>query len=555
MAIKGYRRATKTLLLPLLFLLILTLLQGGSFVSAQDSNEDGDGEEGSSSSGSGENDDTFADPVDLEGYPSDHSIPTLTVTTPLAPTPTPEPVPAPAPIVPEPTPSAPITPPTAPAPAPQPPAPLPTVPSGIIKAGTPSPDCAVIADLYKATGPWQFVPDTTNCCNAEYPNSSGIKCNANNQIIYIYLAGQGLSGKLPESIGSLTGLQYLLLYYNNLSGPIPSSLANLPLLILDLSHNRLSGSLPSGAPGWASLGTLNLEQNALTGSLPGWITTLPNLHSLAIGQNLFTTGDPVSPFTFNLEPISNSSLLSPADTLNLHPPGVPANVTPANVVVPSSVFLESFTRLPKLKQLKLDSLGISGGFPVSWQMRMVNLTRLDVSNNSMQGQLPEFLNGFTNLKTLLLDRNEFGGPIPALDKLKFLSVLDLSYNQLSGPLPPWAAGLNLTVLNLSNNLLSGPLPLDNHHYWRACSVANNYFQCIKGPEQILSAKWKADCRATCSDDQPPVPFVRPPINTTLTAIKVRPNRNDAPVSVIPSLAAAGWISLGAIIVSTFSVCI
>ncbi|KAG9071257.1 hypothetical protein KI688_008803 [Linnemannia hyalina] len=480
----------------------------GSFVSAQDSDEGGDGEEGSSSSGSSENDDTFADPADLESDPSDPSIPTLAVTTPSAPTPTPELVPAPPPIVLEPTPSAPITPPTTPTPTTQPPAPLPTVPSGIIKAGTPSPDCAVIADLYKATGPWQFVPDTANCCNAEYPNSSGIKCNANNQIIYIYLA--------------------------------------------DLSHNRLSGSLPSGAPGWANLGTLNLEQNALTGSLPDWITTLPNLHSLAIGQNLFTTGDPVPAFTFNLEPISNSSLLSPTDTLNLHPPGVPANVTPANVVVPSSVFLESFTRLPKLKQLKLDSLGISGGFPVSWQMRMVNLTKLDVSNNSMQGQLPAFLNGFTNLKTLLLDRNEFGGPIPALDKLKFLSVLDLSYNQLSGPLPPWGAGLNLTVLNLSNNLLSGPLPLDNYHYWRTCSVANNYFQCIKGPEQILSAKWKADCRATCSDDQPPIPFVRPPINTTLTAIKVRPNRNDALASVIPSIAAAGWISLGAIIVSTFS---
>lgn len=180
----GYRRATKTLLLPLLFLLILTLLQGG-FVSAQESDDDGDGDEdGRSSSGSSENDDTFADPVDLESDPSDPAIPTLVVTTtPPAPTltPTPEPVPAPAP----------ITPPAAPAPPPKPaaPAPLPTVPSGIIKAGTPSPDCAVIEDLYKATGPWQFVPDTTNCCNAEYPNSSGIKCNANNQIIYIYLAG------------------------------------------------------------------------------------------------------------------------------------------------------------------------------------------------------------------------------------------------------------------------------------------------------------------------------------------------------------------------------
>ncbi|KAK3816712.1 MAG: hypothetical protein J3R72DRAFT_46995 [Linnemannia gamsii] len=558
MAIKGYRRVTKTLLLPLLFLLILTLLQGGAFVSAEEGDEDGDGEL-DGGRGSGENDDTFADPGDLESDPSDPPIPTLV--TPIL-TPTPVPIipetPTPAPAIPEPpapsTPSAPapITPPPPPPiapppiapPPPPPPAPLPTVPSGIIKAGTPSYDCAVIADLYKATGPWQFVPDTENCCNAEYPNSSGIKCNANNRIIYIYLAGQGLSGTLPESLGTLTALRYLLLYYNNLSGPIPSSLAYLPLLILDLSHNRLSGSLPSSAPGWLSLGTLNLEQNFLTGSLPDWVTTLPNLHSLAIGQNSFTTGDPVPAFTFNLEPTANSSTTSPADMLNLRPPRVPLNVTPENVVVPSSIFLESFTRLPKLKQLKLDSLGISGGFPISWQSRMVNLTKLDVSNNSMQGQLPGFLNEFVNLKTLLLDRNEFGGPIPSFKNLRSLSVLDLSYNQLSGPLPPWSAGLNLTVLNLSNNLLSGPLPLDNHHNWRTCSVSNNYFQCIKGPEQILSAKWKADCRATCTDEQQPVPFVRPPINTTLTAIKVRP-QNDAQANTIPST--VGWITVGSIL--------
>ncbi|KAF9207168.1 hypothetical protein BGZ49_001022, partial [Haplosporangium sp. Z 27] len=371
---------------------------------------------------------------------------------------------------------------------------LSTTPSSILKPGTPSADCAIIADLYKATGPWQFVPDTVNCCNAEYPNSSGIKCNANSQIIYIYLAGQGLTGTLPESLGSLHALQYLLLYYNNLSGPIPSSLSKLPLLILDLSHNRLSGSLPSSATGWANLGTLNLEQNKLTGPVPDWVSTLPNLHSLAIGQNFFTTGDPPSKFSFNVEPSINGTITT-----------VPL-VNPADVKPPSSTFLESFAQLPKLRQLKLDSLGISGRIPASWQQKMTKLTKLDLSNNSMQGQIPGFINSFTGLKTLLLDRNEFGGPIPSFSSLKSLNVLDLSYNQLSGPLPSWVAGLNLTVLNLSNNLLSGLLPLDNHHTWRACSVANNYFVCTKGPEQVLSAKWRSDCKGQCTDAQQTVPI-------------------------------------------------
>ncbi|KAG0053994.1 hypothetical protein BGZ83_012163 [Gryganskiella cystojenkinii] len=485
-----------------------------------------------------DDEESFPDPDEIED-----SDPGSTPSIP--PSPPPPEVPAqPAPASPPPPPPAPVVPST-----PTTTAPLPSTPSGILVPGTASPDCAIFGELYKATGPWQFVPDTVNCCNAEYPNSSGVKCNPAGQIIYIYLAGQGLSGSLPESLGTLPALQYLLLYYNNLSGPIPQSFANLPLLILDLSHNRLTGSLPSSAPGWINLGTLNLEQNQLSGMVPDWVTTLPNLHSLAIGQNQFTTGDPIPLFTFNLEPppMGNSSATTTTTTAP-----VPVNVNPTNYVPPSSIFLETFLRLPKLRQLKLDSLGISGGFPVSWEQRMINLTKLDLSNNTMQGPIPAYLNGFTGLKTLLLDRNEFGGPIPSFANLRSLTVLDLSYNQLSGPLPPWGAGLNLTILNLSNNLLSGPLPLDNHHYWKTCSVANNYFVCTKGPEQILSAKWRSDCRAMCSDTQKAVPTVRPPVNTTLPGIRVHQTHNEANQPLAAFWSIQGWVTVGTTLLSVLA---
>jgi len=156
----------------------------------------------------------------------------------------------------------------------------------------------------------------------------------------------------------------------------------------------------------------------LSGPLPDWLSTLPNLHSLALGQNQFTTGDPIPAFSFNLEPPPPNTTTSSTPAAQAP---IPANVSPATYVPPSSVFLASFTRLPKLKQLKLDSLGISGGFPASWEQRMINLTKLDLSNNSMQGLIPGYLNGFPALKTLLLDRNEFGGPIPNLGNLRSLT--------------------------------------------------------------------------------------------------------------------------------------
>ncbi|KAF8939371.1 hypothetical protein BGZ58_009899 [Dissophora ornata] len=339
-------------------------MNGSTFVAADDADVD--------------DDDSFPDPTDIEddplattpAAPSSFvplSDPVQTTAAALAPSPPPTPVPT---SVPSSTPA-----PAAPSEIPKP---LSTTLPGILKPGTPSADCVVIADLYKATGPWRFVPDTVNCCNAEYPNSAGIKCNTNGQIIYIYLAGQGLTGPLPESLGSLAGL-------------------------------------PSSAAGWVNMGTLNLQQNALTGPLPNWLTTLPNLHSLALGQNLFNTEDAPNAFTFNLEPVVSGSNTSSSSV-------IPLSANPANYTPPTSTFLESFTRLPKLKQLKIDSLAVSGGFPASWQLKMVNLTKLDISNNSMQGPIPGFINGFTGLKTLLLDRNEFGGPIPSLEFLRSLSV-------------------------------------------------------------------------------------------------------------------------------------
>ncbi|KAF9978530.1 hypothetical protein BGZ73_001949 [Actinomortierella ambigua] len=370
-----------------------------------------------------------------------------------------------------------------------------TPPPSALKDSGYSPDCKVIADLYQATGPWKFVPELTNCCNTQYPNAAGIKCNAQNQIIYIYLAGQGLSGTLPSSLGSLKSLRYLLLNYNNITGPIPSIIVDLPLYILDLSHNQFSGSLPSKS-GWVQLETLNLEANQLSGSLPNWLFTLPRLKGLALGQNHFTIEDPPPTIRFTLDPatMDNATMARTAQ------------IDPATWSVNASQFLDKFATLPRISELKLDQLGISGGWPPRWATAMVHLTKLDLSKNRMQGPLPGYINQWPMMKTLLLDNNEFGGPIPSLANLTMLRVLDLSYNQLTGPIPPWATAENMTVLNLSHNLLSGPLPMDNRHQWQSCSVSGNYFVCPKGPEAIRTYLWRSACRATCTKTQQPVPL-------------------------------------------------
>ncbi|KAK4413351.1 putative receptor-like protein kinase [Sesamum alatum] len=61
----------------------------------------------------------------------------------------------------------------------------------------------------------------------------------------LHLEGNSFDGEIPAGISALSGLQDLDLSRNNLSGPIPSFLADLRLLSLNLSFNRLQGEVPS----------------------------------------------------------------------------------------------------------------------------------------------------------------------------------------------------------------------------------------------------------------------------------------------------------------------
>ncbi|KAL9255545.1 Receptor-like protein [Drosera capensis] len=88
-------------------------------------------------------------------------------------------------------------------------------------------------------------------------------------IISVDLSKNRLVGKVPDSIGNLTGLQYLNLSYNNLTGGIPFSFSDLAQLqSLDLSHNRFSGEIPQGLTQLSFLSQIDVSYNQLTGPIP-----------------------------------------------------------------------------------------------------------------------------------------------------------------------------------------------------------------------------------------------------------------------------------------------
>ena len=89
------------------------------------------------------------------------------------------------------------------------------------------------------------------------------------------LSDLGLSGEIPQDIGTLDSLEFLWLEDNQLTGPIPPEIGNLSKLkYLIMHHNQLSDSIPSEIVNLSNLEILKLDNNQLTGYIPESICDL-----------------------------------------------------------------------------------------------------------------------------------------------------------------------------------------------------------------------------------------------------------------------------------------
>ena len=103
---------------------------------------------------------------------------------------------------------------------------------------------------------------------------------------FLNLYGNNLTGPIPPALGDLSRLVFLQFGDNTLTGPIPPELGALSNLdSLGLGPNNLTGPVPPELGALSNLGELNLNSNNLTGSLPSALTNLRNLKYLLIENN------------------------------------------------------------------------------------------------------------------------------------------------------------------------------------------------------------------------------------------------------------------------------
>ncbi|KAG0454778.1 hypothetical protein HPP92_024070 [Vanilla planifolia] len=101
------------------------------------------------------------------------------------------------------------------------------------------------------------------------------------------LSLNGFSGSIPMEVVSLSSLtQYLDLSYNSFSGSLPTEVASLTNLVsLNVSDNQLSGRIPSALANCVLLQHLNLERNFFEGGIPDEFKTLNALIELDLSHN------------------------------------------------------------------------------------------------------------------------------------------------------------------------------------------------------------------------------------------------------------------------------
>nr|GMD67627.1 systemin receptor SR160-like [Ipomoea batatas] len=142
----------------------------------------------------------------------------------------------------------------------------------------------------------------------QYHSVSIIIFNHNGSMFYLNLSYNKLGGSIPKELGSMQYLSILNLGHNDLSGPIPQELGGLQNVEdLDLSDNRLNGSIPQTLINLTSLSSLDLSRNELNGSIPGELFSMKRLRSLYLQKNMLFGEIPTPMVAHSLEDLDLSS--------------------------------------------------------------------------------------------------------------------------------------------------------------------------------------------------------------------------------------------------------
>ena len=356
-----------------------------------------------------------------------------------------------------------------------------------------SSDRDVLEHLYRTTGGDGWRDNTNWLTNAPLSEWGGVETDHNGRVVHLALRDNGLTGRIPRSLGLLDELFILDLGSNSLSGRIPPEIGELQVLRdLNLNANELSGPLPPEMGNMAGLRYLTISGNNLAGTVPETFAQLiltnfyldatyvclpPGLETWyeSIGDK---TVDPLPciPATPDREalvalynamggPVWNGN----QNWLTDAPINTWYGVTTDEEGHVTELYLSDnnlsgplppeIGDLPRVETLWLHGNALTGPIPPEIG-RLAKVRNLSLADNRFEGPIPAEIGGLASVDSLYLSMNNLSGPIPPeIGDLDSLLLLALYENQLTGPLPASLGNLKrLEELALPDNRIDGPLP-------------------------------------------------------------------------------------------------
>jgi hypothetical protein len=278
------------------------------------------------------------------------------------------------------------------------------------------------------------------------------------------LGSNSLTGEIDQSICGLTSIILLDISNNNISGSLPNCSNPLSLLFLNMSANLLSGDIaPYSFFSNATVTALDLSYNQFTGSID-WVQTLDEVRYLSLGTNKFEGQIPQTICQLQyvrVIDLSHNRLSGslPACIGDLPFEGKSSGLLYWNLICGRGFQYPGF-RYTSCYEQRGFRFGTKRNRYTYRRNFMDFFSGFDFSENMLSGEIPPELGHLSHLKALNLSHNSLDGLIPAaLGNMSDVESLDLSHNQLSGAIPSQLSRLSsLAVFSVAYNYLSGCVP-------------------------------------------------------------------------------------------------
>ncbi|KAJ9183023.1 hypothetical protein P3X46_006943 [Hevea brasiliensis] len=255
-------------------------------------------------------------------------------------------------------------------------------------------------------------------------------------LFILNLQGNNFFGRIPEIFAHDSSLVYLNANGNKFEGPLPRSLANCRRLqILDLGNNKLNDTFPHWLQHLLDLQILILRSNSFHGTIGNPITKspFPKLQILDLSHNELTGLLPTKylrhlKYLMKVNEDKAGSKYA-GDSAYYFQDSLAVDLIMKGVELEMNEILTIFTAID------FSNNRFQGHIPEEVGM-LKSLVVLNFSHNYLTGHIPSSLANLTEVESLDLSENRLVGEIPQqLTVLTFLAVLNLSYNQLNGTIP------------------------------------------------------------------------------------------------------------------------